>query len=52
VSFFRRGGGHVSTNISIGATTNFSSSATGGNNFAAGNLASTPITQQEHTTQQ
>jgi trimeric autotransporter adhesin len=33
-----RGGGNVSTNISIGATTNFSSSATGANNFAAGNL--------------
>ncbi len=30
------GGGNVSTNISIGATTNFSSSNTGTNNFAAG----------------
>ena len=35
--FFSRGGGNVSTNISIGATTNFSSSATGTHNFAAGN---------------
>jgi hypothetical protein len=37
--FFSRGGGNVSTNISIGATTNFSSSATGEHNFAAGNNA-------------
>jgi trimeric autotransporter adhesin len=37
--FVSRGGGNVSTNISIGATTNFSSSATGVNNFAAGNNA-------------
>jgi hypothetical protein len=37
--FFSRGGGNVSTNISIGRTTNFSSSATGGDNFAAGNDA-------------
>jgi hypothetical protein len=36
---YSRGGGNVSTNISIGATTNFSSSATGTNNFAAGNAA-------------
>jgi hypothetical protein len=34
-----RGGGNVSTNISIGCTTNFSSSATGEHNFAAGNSA-------------
>jgi hypothetical protein len=33
--FFSTGGGNVSTNISIGCTTNFSSSATGGYNFAA-----------------
>jgi trimeric autotransporter adhesin len=37
--FISRGGGNVSTNISIGATTNFSSSATGTHNFAAGNNA-------------
>jgi trimeric autotransporter adhesin len=37
--FFSRGGGNVSTNISIGATTNFSSSNIGENNFAAGNTA-------------
>jgi trimeric autotransporter adhesin len=37
--FVSLGGGNVSTNISIGATTNFSSSATGTNNFAAGNAA-------------
>jgi hypothetical protein len=34
--FFSRGGGNVSTNISIGATTNFSSSATGTSNTAIG----------------
>jgi len=37
--FFSTGGENVSTNISIGSTTNFSSSATGGDNFAAGNQA-------------
>jgi hypothetical protein len=42
--FFSRGGGNVSTNISIGSTTNFSSSATGTNNFAAGNAALSKLT--------
>ena len=37
--FFSTGGGNVASNISIGVTTNFSSSATGTDNFAAGNLA-------------
>jgi hypothetical protein len=39
-----RGNGNVSTNISIGATTAFSSSATGTHNFAAGNLALSKLT--------
>jgi hypothetical protein len=34
--FFSRGDGNISTNISIGATTNFSSSATGTHNTAIG----------------
>jgi len=34
--FFSRGGGNVPSNISIGKTTNFSSSATGTNNIAIG----------------
>jgi trimeric autotransporter adhesin len=50
VYFVSRGGGNVSTNISIGATTNFSSSATGGNNFAAGNLALRYNTTGAHNT--
>jgi hypothetical protein len=37
--FISRGGGNVSSNISIGSTTNFSSSATGTHNFAAGTSA-------------
>ena len=37
--FISTGGGNVSTNISIGSTTNFNSSATGGNNTAIGNNA-------------
>jgi hypothetical protein len=37
--FFSRGDGNISTNISIGSTTNFSSSATGTNNTAAGTSA-------------
>ena len=37
--FISTGGGNVSTNISIGSTTNFNSSATGTNNTAIGNNA-------------
>jgi len=37
--FISTGGGNVSTNISIGSTTNFISSTTGTNNFAAGTQA-------------
>ena len=37
--FFSRGDGNISTNISIGATTNFSSSNTGTHNTAIGNNA-------------
>jgi trimeric autotransporter adhesin len=37
--FISRGGGNVSSNISIGSTTNFSSSATGTHNTAIGNDA-------------
>ena len=44
------GGGNVSTNISIGATTNFSSSATGAHNFAAGNLALSNLTTGAYNT--
>jgi hypothetical protein len=45
-----RGNGNVDTNISIGATTNFSSSATGTHNFAAGNLALSKLTSGNHNT--
>jgi trimeric autotransporter adhesin len=48
--FFNRGGGNVSSNISIGATTNFSSSATGGHNFAAGTSALPKNTIGTHNT--
>jgi trimeric autotransporter adhesin len=48
--FFSRGGGNVSTNISIGSTTNFSSSATGTNNFAAGNAALSKLTTGTNNT--
>jgi hypothetical protein len=48
--FFSRGGGNVSTNISIGSTTNFSSSATGTNNFAAGNGALSKLTTGTNNT--
>jgi hypothetical protein len=48
--FVSRGGGNVSTNISIGATTNFSSSATGGNNFAAGSGSLSKNTSGSHNT--
>jgi hypothetical protein len=48
--FFSRGGGNVSTNISIGATTNFSSSATGTHNFAAGSGSLRNNTTGTHNT--
>jgi hypothetical protein len=48
--FFSRGDGNISTNISIGSTTNFSSSATGTHNFAAGDNALSINTTGTHNT--
>jgi len=48
--FFSRGNGNVSTNISIGTTINFSSSATGTHNFTAGSGSLRNNTTGTHNT--